>query len=257
MLTQTKPDPNKVPGFWDINDQSNFILKGDNCKPYLRTENNNILILDDVLDNNSVNHLKNLFLNCGIEAPVSVSGLKDIESGIGSVRATGWSEIFAKQLSDIIIPFMNNINANDFTSTDWHQDGFHRNWEPVAVSPMLRFMRYEKNKKSRHNCHYDAGFIYPNSNYRTLKSVVIYLTSNDIGGATRFINDGQDNIKVFNRNFDDWLIDTPNDKVYLKVQPVAGNALIFDHRLCHDVEENLSDSDRIIIRTDIIYKAII
>ena len=107
-----------------------------------------------------------------------------------------------------------------------------------------------------HFAHYDAGYFYDDTDYRTLKSMVIYLTTNETC-ATRFINDKNETVPVWLRNHSDWSRKTRENEVVLKSKPVAGRALIFDHRLCHDVEEyDGKEGSRIIIRGDIIYKKI-
>jgi ectoine hydroxylase-related dioxygenase (phytanoyl-CoA dioxygenase family) len=116
-------------------------------------------------------------------------------------------------------------------------------------------MRY--NEDSEHFAHYDAGFFYPDSVYRTLKSMVIYLTTND-SGATRFIDDDQSDVHVWNRKHDDWNRRVYDSEVIYSSYPQKGSVLLFDHRLCHDVQQYDGKSgDRIIIRGDIIYETII
>jgi hypothetical protein len=139
-------------------------------------------------------------------------------------------------------------------STDWWQgDKLRTIWYPVGFSPMLRFMRYDSG--GQHYAHYDAGFIYPNDNYRTLQSVVIYLTTNTDGGATRFIEDNQMHLPVWERNHQDWTREVQPSEVLYSSQPQMGKMLIFDHRLCHDVEMYRGNDPRIIIRGDIVFQA--
>ena len=253
-MKHTKPNPNNVPGFWDIKIDSNNLNLDGNPKLFYENENKSIQIFDNVLNDDSVEFLKSLFLNCNIEAPVSIHGLKDEMSGIGSMRATGWSEEIAAQLTELILPNLSVLFANEFTATDWFQDGKHEIWSPVEVSPMLRFMKYQKN--SEHYAHYDAGYFYDDGIHRTLKSLVLYLTTNDTC-ATRFINDDQEKIPVWDRNFNDWNHRVNDEQVYLNSKSVKGRALIFDHRLCHDVElYDGVEGNRIIIRGDIIFKKI-
>ncbi len=123
-LKHNKPNPNTVPGFWDI-DHKGIELNGD-AKLFFETPNKQIQIFNNVLDESSSNKLSELFLNSNIAAPVSIHGLKDEMCGIGSVRATGWSTELAEQLTKLIIPNLSVFNATDLTATDWWQDGMHR-----------------------------------------------------------------------------------------------------------------------------------
>jgi len=116
-------------------------------------------------------------------------------------------------------------------------------------------MKYERG--GQHFAHYDAGFIYPDDNYRTLQSIVIYLTTVNCGGATRFIQDSQQNIPIWERNHLDWTREAASSEVLAISQPQAGSILVFDHRECHDVEIYSGEHPRIVIRGDIIYRSVL
>lgn len=130
----------------------------------------------------------------------------------------------------------------------------HYDWMAVGCTPLMRFMRY--NKSGEHYAHYDAGYFYKDGMHRTLMSYVIYLTTNN-SGATRFINDNQMSVPVWDRVHNDWMRRTEENEVIAESQPVAGSILVFDHRLCHDVKQFMPENEkesRIIIRGDILYK---
>jgi ectoine hydroxylase-related dioxygenase (phytanoyl-CoA dioxygenase family) len=131
----------------------------------------------------------------------------------------------------------------------------HHTWRAFGLSPVLRFMRYDPG--GRHLGHYDAAFDYGDGR-RTLLSVVFYLTDarDGDGGATRFVRDGQESRPVRDRDFTDFDRDTRDEEVVLSVQPREGDALVFDHRLCHDVEEWRGSGARVIVRADVVYQAI-
>jgi hypothetical protein len=142
----------------------------------------------------------------------------------------------------------------DLTPTDWWQKNptKARKWRAVGVSPLLRFMRYEKG--GQHYAHYDAAYVYEDPKVRTLMSFVLYLTTNENGGATRFIRDGQHTVPILERNHADWDRPVEKDEVLLSVSPRKGRLVMFDHRLCHDVEPYAGNEPRIIIRGDVIYQ---
>ena len=255
MITHIKPNANNLPGFWDIKETP--ILQSGNLltKDVFLTEetSNTVQVIHGLLSQETCENLIEMFNRSGIEAPVSVNGLKDENFGVGSKRASGWSEYIANQLTDMIIPKLPVLSCNAYTATDWWQGAKQiRRWKPIAVSPLLRFMRYQHD--SEHYAHYDAGYLYPDGQHRTLKSLVIYLTTNEIG-ATRFLDDGQDNLHVWNRKHQDWSRRAEKSEIRESVYPVAGSAVVFNHRLCHDVEQfQGADKVRIIIRGDIIYE---
>ena len=265
-MIHTKPDATKIPGFWDIDNANVPNLQFGSCLGLIGTSiieshpDTDILTIPDLLTGTSCQQLIDLFLNSNILAPVSVNGLmSDKTYGVGSVRATGWSIKLAEMLSAKIIPLLSEMTCDVFTLTDWWQNRdphIKQTWKPVMISPMLRFMKYDND--SEHFAHYDAGYIYPDEKYRTLKSMVIYLTTNKIG-ATRFIYDGQCTLPVHLRNHDDWVRRVEQDEVLDSKYPEMGKAIFFNHRLCHDVQQYHPTGDekyRIIIRGDVIYERV-
>jgi len=251
VIKHTKPNKSCIPGFWEIEEDPDVIPGDRNIISRFNVDGNGVLMIHDFLSDKTCNILIKMFNKSKIQAPVSVNGLKDEVLGIGSKRATGWSENIANKLTKLILPYLPKLYCNELTATDWWQDGKHKVWNPVAISPMLRFMRYEKD--SEHYAHYDAGYFYDDNIHRTLKSFVLYLTTNNTG-STRFINDNQEKIPVWDRDHNDWSRRVNNDEILLESFPKKGKLLIFNHRLCHDVEQyDGQDGDRIIIRGDIIY----
>lgn len=192
----------------------------------------------------------------GCAEPVGVTGVRD-GYGVGSVRATAWSPELARALwarLRVAVPsvrFLDARSPTDHFATETRAG--HRSWRVVGLSPLLRFMRYEPG--GRHLCHYDAGYDYGDGR-RTLLSVVFYLTDAPESGATRFVRDGQEGVDVRVRDFSDWARDTRDDEVIAAVHPVCGDALVFDHRLCHDVAKWRGPGARVIVRGDVVYEAI-
>lgn len=198
--------------------------------------------------------------------PVDGSGHVSSNGRVGSMRATAWSPPLAEALWPSLKGHVHamlggsHLRANDYFPTDWYGipevRAEHRVWRAVGLSPVLRFMRYERG--GEHNTHYDAGYDYGfHAGRRTLLSVVWYLTTcpPSLGGCTRFIEDGQGNIPTYKRNHDDWTRRALEDEVLLSVSPVMGHALVFPHRAAHDVQAWNGDTPRIIIRGDVVFEA--
>jgi hypothetical protein len=114
-------------------------------------------------------------------------------------------------------------------------------------------MRYDTG--GRHLGHYDAGYDYGDGR-RTLMSVVFFLSTARGSGATRFLRDGQQQVPVAERDHGDWSRDAREDEVMARVYPVEGDAVVFDHRVCHDVERWDGPGPRIVVRADVVYEAI-
>ncbi len=256
-FNHVKPDMASLPGGWVPSTE--IILDETEITqteyPISLNDNGVIMVLKEAFSTNDCNKLIDLMKSSNISYPVTVQGRKDIvDDRIGSNRATAWSIDLANKFWDKIKNNIPERRMTHFTSTDWWQDGKNRNWKPIGVSPLLRFMKYDNG--GEHYAHYDAGYIYNNTRVRTLMSFVLYLTTNKDGGATRFIDDKQSRIPIWNRNHNDWTHETPKDDVMCSVYPVTGNMLLFDHRICHDVEKYTGSDPRIIIRGDIIFEAI-
>ncbi|MEO8354213.1 MAG: NAD(+) synthase [Chthoniobacteraceae bacterium] len=200
--------------------------------------------------------LRAAFATAGCAVPVGVTGVCDAH-GIGSQRAAAWSPELSCVLWQKLAPVVPSVRFLDQYSPT---DGFatptragHRSWRVVGLSPLLRFMRYDRG--GQHFAHYDAGFDYGDGR-RTLLSVVFYLSDAAESGATRFVRDGQSSKPVGERDFSDWDRETRADEVAFAVHPKTGDVLVFDHRLCHDVQRWDGPTPRVIVRADVVYEAI-
>jgi hypothetical protein len=253
MNTQ-KPNIKSLPGGWEplFKIELNKIL-GCGLESH-----NGILIFKNILSKDECENMIKEFMQSPNFENVSIHGRKDVpDDRTGSIRTTAWcpqlaEELWTKKLSEL---FIETITFNEKSPTDWWQgDKTRTHWKSIGISPMMRFMKYEKD--GQHFAHYDAAYIYPNDNIRTLFSMVIYLTTNENGGSTRFIKDDQDDINVWDRDHKDWIREVVTDEVLFSSKPIQGNILIFPHRMCHDVEKYIGESPRIIIRGDVICESI-
>ena len=255
IVYTTKPDPKSLPGFWEpkvIPALEQTIKK----IPLSNLSLDDAFILENVLTEQDCITLIN-FMHCSDNfEEVGVQGMTDKkDERIGSLRTSVWSPGIAENLWSKIGQFMPDVYPRTNPATDYWQNladyQLKLKYDACAISPLLRFMKYSKG--GQHYAHYDASYIYPDTNYRSLKSMVIYLTTND-GAATRFVKDGQNDIPMSQRNHDDWSRPVKPEEIIAKSECIQGNVLIFNHRLCHDVELYMGDEPRVIIRGDVIYK---
>lgn len=260
LLESTRPDIAALPGGWEPETAPRLEQHpqvGVNSIP-LGIEgiaDGKVLVMKNALGLDDCDRLVEFMGGSPNFEQVSVQGRQDLpDDRIGSIRTTVWSPQLAAQIWSRIAGLIPSRTMNRHSATDWWQGDKDRvSWTPVAMSPLLRFMRYESG--GEHYSHYDAGFIYQDDNYRTLQSVVIYLTDAEATGATRFIRDNQQQESIWNRNHLDWTRQARPDEVIYRSLPKRGKMIIFDHRLCHDVESYHEEGPRIIIRADIVFRS--
>jgi len=255
IVTSTKPSADSLPGFYE---PAASIQLGPltHSTRIPGIDEDQAVIIRNALTHNECAQLIEFMNQSDNFEDVGVQGMMDQkDERIGSKRTSIWAPEVAHQIWQRVMPFLKPKMCTKFTPTDWWQDNdvdYNMFYKPIGMSPLLRFMQYENG--GQHYAHYDASYIYPISQYRTLKSVVIYLTTN-YGAATRFVKDGQNSIPINERNHMDWDRPVKDEEIIGKSECIRGNILIFDHRLCHDVEQYLGTEKRIIIRGDIIYVA--
>lgn len=254
MIESVKPNMALVPGGWEPKPYEVPSLDDPTDCIFL---SNHAMLIKNALSWSECDLLMDLMNLSPKMESVSIQGRKDVpDYRIGSTRTSIWSSLLAEQLWKKLKIYLSDREhqMHKRSPTDWWQGNKNRTgWTPIGLTPMFRFMRYDAG--GQHYAHYDAGFIYPDDNYRTLKSVVIYLTTNKEGGATRFIEDDQGALPIWDRKHEDWTREAYSKEVITKVQPRRGNILVFDHRLCHDVETFTGIEPRIIIRADLLFKS--
>ncbi len=247
---ERRPPPGALPGAWDPPPIELDPLDGLPSWTMVEGVPGLARVLHGALTRDDASRLRAAMAASGCAEPVGVTGVRD-SYGVGSVRATAWSPPLAAALWRRLapaVPSVRFVGPRDPTDAPGH-----RTWRVVGLSPLLRFMRYDPG--GRHLCHYDAGYDYGDGR-RTLLSVVFYLTDAPASGATRFVRDGQQHLPTRDRDHADWSRDTRDDEVIAAVHPVCGDALVFDHRLCHDVARWDGPGERTIIRADVVYEAV-
>ncbi|MBT9582869.1 NAD(+) synthase [bacterium] len=187
------------------------------------------------------------------QIPVGVHGRTsdEVRSG-GSTRATAHSPVWAAELWRRLAAVIPQLRVLDELSSTDH--GGHPIWRAVGVNPVLRFICYRQGGQLVP--HYDAGFDFQDGRRFTLMSMVVYLNtlSEDAGGQTRFLRDTQRGLPVNERNHEDWERPAKDSEILTGVRPVAGRALLFDHRLLHDGQPYAGQDPRLLLRTDIIFE---
>jgi NAD+ synthetase len=210
------------------------------------------LVVDDILSTEECSALYQEVLS-QTQVPVGIHGrTSDSDRSGGSTRASAYSPLWADLLWQRLAPVMPQIRVFDELSSTDH--GGHPVWRAVGVNPVLRFICYREGGQLVP--HYDAGFDFQDGRRFTLMSLVVYLNSlpEGAGGQTRFLRDAQRGLPVAERNHEDWSQPAGESEILTGVQPRAGRALIFDHRLLHDAQPWHGQEARLLMRTDIIFE---
>jgi hypothetical protein len=259
QIEQDAPDMSKIAGGCNVKgilpDFHVNVTGNEDYRGIFRPDDS--IYLENWLTEETCDEIIKFYESQGDFSPVSIQGRQDIpDDRIGSKRITCWDPQFGKNMNWAVGIMTPDRVMDKLSSTDWFQCGpfsIHEyQWTQIGISPMVRYMKYQTG--GQHYAHYDAGFIYDDIWTRTLMSGVLYLTTNKTG-ATRFIDDGQTQIPVWKRDFRDWTIETPESQIVKKFAPKKGSILLFDHRICHDVEQyDGAEGDRTIIRFDVIFK---
>ena len=175
---------------------------------------------------------------------VDITGNKDKDVGVGSVRFSTHNRTFANRVEEII----ESINIPQFL--DIYDDEGLKKYRYHSVADYIRFMEYQQG--GEHYPHYDCDFEI-DENVITKYTLVMYFSNNPNDGEFVFVKD-KDGVNPSNINiknvFDyDWTEQAKDDEVLLKINPSVGKIIIFPHSLCHSVLK--TNSPRKIARLDI------
>lgn len=224
---------------------------------YLNDNVNHCVIeIRDFLKESEINSILNEINRFDWQA-VGLDGIASnykLGDNIGSYRLSVFSDLISKVIYNRLLPIVGyDFSINGDTLTDGEIDS---NWEFVGVNPLFRFIRY--NSGGLLVPHYDGSYK-PTENYRSLKTLVLYLEGDIDFGSTRFILDNQYLSGLSKENFDrsDWTRFAEESEILFKSFVEKGKALVFDHFLLHDSEVlPVNCNNKTIIRSDLMYKRV-
>lgn len=191
----------------------------------------------------------------GFLAPIEVSGLlqqldrhPQIDVGkdgyannyhegnpVCSGRSTLYSDYIAGIMSERVGDILPNIDKSHY--------GITGTWVKSGINPAMRLIDYRN--EGFLVPHYD--FPYRDSNsHLSLYSLVVFLTSNEQNGSTRFIRE-------YRKNDDsDWDRAALDNEVLWSTAPEAGSALLFPHDMLH--ESQMTKGRKAVLRTDVMFR---
>ena len=164
------------------------------------------------------------------------------------------SEHISDLLTSRITPILTSMDQHeihcikDQNASQFINDGYgmYGTWNLDRLNPCFRLCKYDTN--GHFSPHYDSDYIINPVTERSLKTFMIYLNDNYIGGETSFATDHELYIDE-----DKQISCSPESNIYAKLKAKQGDCLIFDHKILH---EGLSvcSNQKYIMRTDIMYK---
>ena len=131
------------------------------------------------------------------------------------------------------------------------QDGV---WVPIGLNPLFRLCRYVPG--NHFAPHYDSQYAKSESCV-SFKTCMIYLNElggqDDAGGATQFLDDSLGLSKDPERG----IFCAPPEAVYLSLPPLAGRAIVFNHRVMHEGQVLEPHArPKYILRTDVMFERV-
>ena len=201
---------------------------------------NNVQIINNVLEEREIEILLKRIINEEwIKSDIHGKIITD-KKLLGSYRLSWYNKNFANNIWNRIKEHIDNYIINDDIETNDNC----RVWRIIGINPLFRFIKYNNNDSLVP--HYDSTYKY-DSNIKSFKSIIIYLTNNN-SGETCFIKE-----KENKNNYDDWDNNELDTDIIFKINPLKGSLAIFDHNILHS-SKKIENEEKIIIRTDLMYE---
>lgn len=169
--------------------------------------------------------------------PEATSGLSKREPRRTHTACSMYTPELAAWLWPRISPII-----SDFEPGNFNTENFVGRWEPFAINPCFRFLRYDKGQVFQTHTDDVYSALSNQPPVRSFLTVVIYLNDGFAGGELRF---------VYNR-----LQKQQQDRVIHSVAPRAGLAAVFQHDLLHEAMPPVGEVPKCIVRTDVLFRQV-
>jgi len=157
-------------------------------------------------------------------------------------EATEVSKLIWERVKEHITPIQITKENQQNVGVGYGLEGL---WEPVGLNEIWRLCKY---KPGGHFApHFDGSFI-RDTKERSMKTFMLYLNGGFEGGSTNFVDESQTLWMDSNGNFR-----AQDDKILLKILPVPGMAIIFNHQLLHEGAQ-LKEGVKFIMRSDVMFR---
>lgn len=169
-----------------------------------------------------------------------------------SKRLYATSEKFSQQIFQRLLPVLRQLGLDCVECTFNNEQAFTQNglgmrgkWHVQHLKPELSLIKYSSG--GHFAPHYDADDIVDPFNHRSLKSVLMYLNDDYVGGETSFVLEHD---LYFDKQLQIYC--TPVDSIFKLFKAQIGDCLIFDHKMLHE-GRFVSEGSKYIIRSDLFY----
>lgn len=164
-------------------------------------------------------------------------------------RITIQSEKLAAILWSRIKPYVKDITIGDNpheVHIHGHPSLMKGTWKPVGLNCLFRLCRYLPG--GHFAPHFDGHYdISPSQ--RSLKTFMLYLNGDFIGGSTNFVDESQ----TLYKDMETGKYCAEEKNILHSIQPESGLAILFNHHRLHEGAQ-LKDGLKYIMRTDIMFK---
>ncbi|XP_064602326.1 uncharacterized protein LOC135468167 [Liolophura sinensis] len=179
-------------------------------------------------------------------------GFEPIENGRLDYRSSERILLRCPELSELLYkrtePFLGQVTI-DGEPTDYHVQGvkaaLQGTWTPIGLNEIWRLCRYYP--EGHFAPHFDGHFV-RNQRERSLKTFMVYLNADFTGGTTNFVQEGQQLYKDDTGKFC-----AEEKKILCRLQPLEGQAIVFNHHRLHE-GGRLKSGVKYILRTDLMYR---
>lgn len=235
---QSRPLDLQPPPGWESNNEPPCI-----SKEVINLNGEEVgLILKNVLTSSECEH----YINLASETVLEVTHAQKYRN---MYRIVTESKVTSEVIFNRIRPHLKNLEVTEATISI-HQDfggTSHGIWQPQEINSRWRLCSYSA---GGHFCpHYDSEYKI-DSRHKSLQTCQLYLNGGYRGGRINFVSDSQ----PLNEDSEGRL--TSEAKNVLKtIQPEAGMAVIFNHRLMHEGEPLASeDVNKYFMRSEIMFE---
>jgi len=170
-----------------------------------------------------------------------------------AVRAPEVSELIWSRIKDLIHD-VHVEKGKEHLSRVGKTYGYEGHWKPSFLNDVWRLCKY---LPGGHFAPHFDGYFVKDFNQRSMKTFMLYLNGSDDGeagfegGTTNFVDDSQ----ALWKDETTGIYRAQEEHIYSKIKPVAGMAIVFNHRILHE-GERVTSGQKYIMRSDLMFERV-